>query len=78
MKHFTFSFLFTVAGQYALVNKADVGERSALPVSMGVAGVIGIGKELSDRARGRPEDFSARDLVADAAGILLAAGFILL
>jgi len=78
VQHATFSFLFTVGSQYALVNKAGMGERDALPVSMGISGAIGLAKELNDRYRGPTRYFSKRDLVADAAGILVAAGFILL
>lgn len=78
VQHVTFSFLFTVGSQYALVNKAGMGERDALPVSMGVSGAIGLAKELNDRYRSPSRYFSERDLVADAVGILVAAGFILL
>jgi uncharacterized protein YfiM (DUF2279 family) len=76
--HLVFSGLWTVSGQYTLVNKAGLSERQALPVSAGFTAALGFGKELYDRHRGPTRLFSKKDLVADGLGILLAAGFILL
>ncbi|RMH51845.1 MAG: hypothetical protein D6685_17100 [Bacteroidetes bacterium] len=76
--HVTFSALWTLSLQYALVNKANWSDRRALPVSAGVSGTIGLSKEWYDWRYSPTRYFSARDLVADAVGIALAAGFILL
>jgi uncharacterized protein YfiM (DUF2279 family) len=78
VQHFTFSFLFTLGSQYMFVNKADVSEGSALPVSIAVSGVLGVSKELYDYHVGPTRYFSKRDLVVDALGILTAAGLIAL
>ncbi len=72
VQHFTFSFLFTVGSQYVLVNKADLGEGPALPVSAGISAGIGVAKELYDRRRPGGTGFSYQDLVWDAAGIAAA------
>ncbi|WP_456427267.1 hypothetical protein [Rhodocaloribacter sp.] len=77
-QHAAFAFLSVVGGQYTLVRKAGWSERRALPVSMGFGAALGLGKELYDWRVGPRRTFSRRDLAADAFGILLAAGFILL
>lgn len=77
-QHAAFSFLSVVGGQYTLVRKAGWSERRALPVSMGFGAALGLGKELYDWRLGPRRTFSRRDLAADAFGILLAAGFIVL
>ena len=76
--HFGVSFLITVSGQYALVNKLSMTERGALPVSSGIALSVGLGKELYDWYYGPRRFFSTRDMVANFAGVLMAGGFILL
>jgi hypothetical protein len=78
VQHVTFSFLFTLGGQYTLVNKAAVSERGALPVSAAGAMMIGLGKELYDWQWGRTRTFSTRDLAANAVGVVLAVGYVLL
>jgi hypothetical protein len=72
-----FSGLWTLSTQYVLVRKADWSEGDALPVSMAASGTVGIAKELYDASRpgGRA---SAKDLVANAVGIGLAVGVIVL
>ena len=77
VQHAAFSFLWTLGGQYALVNKADWSEGAAWPVSASVAGAVGVAKEVLDW-RVRTGHFSRRDLVADAVGVALGVGFILL
>lgn len=77
-QHLAFSFLWTLGSQYALVNKASLSEGSALPVSVGVSATVGLAKEYYDWRIGPRRFFSRRDLAADAVGILLATGFILL
>ena len=77
IKHVVFSGLWTLSTQYVLVNKADWTEADALPVSVASGATIGILKELYDASRltGRA---SGKDLVADAVGIGLAVGVIVL
>ena len=77
VQHATFGFLFTLGGQYVLVNKAELSEGDALPLSIGFAVSAGLAKEVWDRRRGTGV-FSVRDLVADGVGILLATTIILI
>lgn len=77
-QHFAFSFLWTLGVQYTLVDKADWSNRRALPISLGSGAALGVAKEIYDGTWGPHRHFSKRDLVADAAGLLLAGGFILL
>lgn len=76
-RHLVFSGLWTLSTQYVLVNKANWSESSALPASVGFAGAVGIAKELYD-AQSNDGRFSTKDLAADAFGICLAAGVIVL
>lgn len=76
-KHLGGSALWTLSTQYVLVNKAGWSEETALPASVASGAAAGLAKELYDRSR-PSEDASGRDLVADAVGIGLAAGLILL
>lgn len=76
-KHLVGSALWTLSTQYVLVNKADWTEGDALPVSIASGAAIGMAKEWYDASH-TAEDASARDLAADAMGIGLAVGVILL
>jgi uncharacterized protein YfiM (DUF2279 family) len=77
IKHVVFSGLWTLSTQYVLVNKADWAEADALPASIASGAALGVLKELYDASRlaGRA---SGKDLVADAVGIGLAVGVIVL
>ena len=77
-QHAAFGFLWTLSSQYTLVNKLDVSERGALPFSVGSGVLLGLSKELYDASQAPRNYFSYRDLVADALGIALALGLILL
>ena len=77
-QHAAFSFLWTLSSQYTLVNKFDVSERRALPFSVGSGVLLGLSKELYDGSNAPRNAFSYRDLAADAFGIALAVGLILL
>jgi hypothetical protein len=77
-KHLTFSFLWTLSTQYVLTDKVGWSDRAALSAAAGSGAVVGLSKELFDWRVGPTGRFSTRDLVADAAGILLAAGVIAL
>lgn len=76
-KHVAFSFLWTLGTQYTAVNKGGLSEHRALPISVTSSALIGVTKEYYDLKAGTGH-FSRRDLVADAVGILLAVGVILL
>lgn len=76
VQHFTFSTLLVLSQQYILVNKIATSEKDALKFSVGSTAFIGLLKEIYDLKRSKSRYFSKRDLVADAAGILLAAGLI--
>ncbi|WP_022836446.1 hypothetical protein [Salisaeta longa] len=77
-KHVAFSTLWTLSTQYVLVQKAHWTRGDALPLSVGTAGAVGVAKEVYDWRWGTTRHFSRRDLVADAVGIALGVGIILL
>lgn len=76
-RHVVFSGLWTLSTQYVLVRKADWSAGDALPASVAAAAAVGIAKEGYDAAR-PAGTASGKDLVADAVGIGLAVGLILL
>jgi uncharacterized protein YfiM (DUF2279 family) len=75
--HVVVSGLWTLSTQYVLVTKADWSEGDALPASVASAALVGGAKELYD-ATTPAGTASARDLAADAVGIGLAVGVIVL
>lgn len=77
VQHVVFSGLWTLSTQYVLVNKAGWSEHDALPASIASGATIGILKELYDASRVTGQA-SGKDLVADAVGIGLAVGVIVL
>lgn len=77
-QHLSFSFLWTLGTQYVVVNKGRISEHRALPVSITSSALVGVTKEVYDLRSGPPHVFSYKDLAANAVGILLAAGLILL
>jgi uncharacterized protein YfiM (DUF2279 family) len=77
LKHVVVSATWTLSTQYVLVAKAGWSERNALPLSLASGAAIGLAKEVYDRRYGSGH-FSRKDLVADALGLALAAGVILL
>lgn len=76
-QHVVFSGLWTLSTQYLLVQKADWSEGDALPASIASAAAVGLAKEGYDTFH-VDETASGKDLVADAVGIGLAVGVILL
>lgn len=78
VQHTTFRFLWTLGTQYTLENKAEWSHNGALPVSLCSGAAVGLAKELYDWQIGPTRHFSKRDLVADALGLVLAAGLIAL
>ena len=77
-KHLVGSALWTLSTQYVLVAKADWNEGDALPASIASGAAVGLAKEVYDRHTPPAYRFSTKDLAADAAGIALAMGVILL
>jgi VanZ family protein len=71
------SALWTLSTQYVLVNKAGWTEGDALPASVASGAAVGIAKEMVDATR-PAGTASARDLAANAVGIALATGLIVL
>ena len=71
--HFGASFLLTLSSQYVLVDKADMTDGAALPLSAGAALALGLAKEVADSRRAVGPHFSLRDLAADALGVAVGA-----
>lgn len=76
--HAAGSFLLTLSAQYVLTSKLDMNENGALPIAAGTSFSLGLTKEVADSQRPVRPLFSVRDLVADAVGVALAVGLILL
>lgn len=77
LQHVVVSSLWTLSTQYVLVNKAGWSKSGALPVSATAAAVVGLAKERYDASR-PGGTASAKDLVANAVGIGLGIGVIIL
>ena len=76
LQHFSYSCLISLGCQYVLVNKINKSETSSLPLSSGLSFGAGLLKELNDN-KGAKGYFSIKDMVANAAGIIVAAIIIL-
>ena len=74
-QHFTYSCLISLGCQYVLVNKSNNTESESLPVSTALSFVAGLSKELND-SRGKNGFFSVKDMIANCAGLLVAAAII--
>lgn len=74
-QHFTYSCLISLGCQYVLVNKSKNTESESLPISTALSFVAGLSKELND-SRGKNGFFSVKDMIANCAGLLLAAAII--
>ena len=74
--HFGISCSLVLSTQYVLENKLHVDRETALPAGVAVSAVNGIIKEYWDKHTGNI--FSRRDLIADAAGILVGVFIIIL
>ena len=77
VQHFSYSCLISLGVQYVLVNKLEMNEDSAMPLSMAMSFSLGIIKELRDK-KGKDGFFSKKDVVANGFGILTAGVIILL
>ena len=74
-QHFSYSCLISLGCQYVLVNKSKNTESESLPVSTALSFVAGLSKELND-SRGKNGFFSVKDMIANCAGLLVAAAII--
>ena len=74
-QHFTYCCLISLGCQYVLVNKSKNTESESLPVSTALSFVAGLSKELND-SRGKNGFFSVKDMIANCAGLLVAAAII--
>lgn len=72
------SFLLTLSSQYVWETKLELTEGEALPLAVTSALSLGLFKEVMDSRRPHDAHFCYRDLVADALGVLLGAGLVLL
>ena len=71
LQHFSYSCLISLGCQYVLVNKKDISESDALPISTALSFSAGLSKELNDR-RGKNGFFSVKDMIANCAGLFVA------
>ena len=67
--HFGISCSLVLSTQYVLENILDIDRKSAIPAGVTVSAANGVIKEYWDKKTG--SFFSRRDLIADAAGILV-------
>ena len=70
VQHFTYSCFVSLGSQYVLVNKLEMDEKNALPLSSLLSFSAGTLKELNDKRGG--SYFSLKDMVANGLGIVFA------
>ena len=70
LQHFTYSCFISFGTQYILVNKLDLMESKAVPISSLLSLSAGTLKEINDKRGG--SYFSYKDMVANGIGILTA------
>ncbi len=75
VQHFMYSAFVSLGTQYALVNKFQMSETAALPLSSLLSFSAGLIKELNDK-RGQNGFFSKKDMIANSFGILFASTII--
>tara|TARA_B100001094_G_C18081435_1_gene745397 strand:+ start:761 stop:1153 length:393 start_codon:yes stop_codon:yes gene_type:complete len=71
VQHFMYSTFVSLGTQYVLVNKIQVDENTALPISSLLSFSAGLLKEINDN-RFKNGFFSKKDMVANSYGILFA------
>ena len=74
-QHFMYSTFVALGSQYALVNKLQMKEETALPISSLLSFSTGLLKEINDK-KGKNGFFSKKDMIANSFGILFAGIFI--
>ena len=75
LQHFSYSCLISLGCQYVLVNKKNISESDALPISTALSFSAGLSKELNDR-KGKNGFFSVKDMIANCAGLFVAIAII--
>ena len=75
LQHFSYSCLISLGCQYVLVNKKDISESDALPISTALSFSAGLSKELND-SKGKNGFFSFKDMIANCAGLFVAISII--
>ena len=75
LQHFSYSCLISLGCQYVLVNKKDISESDALPISTALSFSAGLSKELND-SKGKNGFFSVKDMIANCAGLFVAISII--
>ena len=66
VQHFGYSLLVSLGCQYILVNKLDMKEEKAVPISTVMSFSAGLAKEIQDK---KSSFFSKKDMVANFIGI---------
>ena len=74
-QHFMYSTFVALGSQYVLVNKLQMKEETALPISSLLSFSTGLLKEINDK-KGKNGFFSKKDMIANSFGILFAGIFI--
>ena len=77
VQHFMYSAFVSLGTQYVLVNKIQMAENAALPLSSLLSFSAGLLKEINDN-RFKNGFFSKKDMVANSFGILFAGTIIYL
>ena len=75
LQHFSYSCLISLGCQYVLVNKKNISESDALPISTVLSFSAGLSKELND-SKGKNGFFSVKDMIANCAGLFVAISII--
>lgn len=76
VQHFMYSLFVSFGAQYILVNKFNIVEKKAVPISSSLSFIAGYSKEVLDKKSSK-NFFSKRDMVANSLGILCATLIIL-
>ena len=76
VQHFMYSLFVSFGAQYILVNKFNIEEKKAVPISSSLSFIAGYSKEVLDKKSSK-NFFSKRDMVANSLGILCATLIIL-
>ena len=75
VQHVAFSFLWVLSTQYIAVNKINLDEKDAFPISLISGASIGLLKEIYDERKSN-DHFSKKDMIADGLGLFLASAVI--
>lgn len=76
VQHFMYSLFISFGTQYILVNKFNMIEKKAVPLSSSLSFIAGYSKEVLDK-KSSQNFFSKKDMVANSLGILCATLIIL-